>query len=40
MPMFKKVTMQYIFKKFAKGTEPNSIIFAKADMIFELNFDT
>ena len=30
--------MQYMFKNFNKGEDPTSIIFAKADMIFELNF--
>lgn len=38
MPVFKKVTMQYMFKNFDKGSEPTSLIFAKAEMIFELNF--
>ena len=38
MPIFKKVTMQYMFKNFKAGEDPTTIIFAKADMIFELNF--
>lgn len=38
MEIFKKVTMQYMFKNFSPDKEPDSIIFARADMIFELNY--
>jgi hypothetical protein len=40
MEIFKKVTMQYTFKNYAQGSEPDSILFARADMIFELNYMT
>ena len=40
IPIFKKVSMQYIFKKTAFGQQPDTIIFAKYDEIFELNFET
>jgi hypothetical protein len=40
MPIFKKVTMQYHFKNYqADAKAPDTIIFARADMIFELNFE-
>ena len=38
MEIFKKVTMQYTFKNYAQGSDPDSILFARADMIFELNY--
>ena len=40
IPIFKKVSMQYIFKKTTFGQQPDTIIFAKYDEIFELNFET
>jgi hypothetical protein len=40
IPLFNKVVMQFYFKKTAPGYEPNSLIFAKKDIIFELNFET
>jgi hypothetical protein len=39
MPIFKKVTMQYHFKNFPPGGTPDVILFARSDIIFELNFD-
>ena len=38
IPLFNKVVMQFYFKKSPPGEEPNSLIFAKKDIIFELNF--
>ena len=38
MPLFNKVVMQFYFKKAPPGEEPHSLIFAKKDIIFELNF--
>ena len=40
MPEFVRVGMKYFFKNYPPETEPNSIIFAKQDQIFELNFMT
>ena len=40
IPIFNKVVMQYYFKLPKKYEHPDSIIFAKADCIFELNFET
>jgi hypothetical protein len=40
MPEFTKVGMQYYFKNTAEGEKPTSIIFAKQDQIFALNYDT
>jgi len=38
MPLFNKVVMQYYFKKTLPNEEPSCLIFAKKDIIFELNF--
>lgn len=38
--MFTKVCMQYMFKNPLPGETINSIIFAKKESIFEINFDT
>lgn len=38
MDIFKKVTMQYMFKNFNAEQEPDTIIFSRPDMIFELNY--
>lgn len=40
LPIFKQVAMQYHFKNFAKGQSPDTIIFAKPDCIFTINFET
>lgn len=40
IPIFNKVVMQFYFKNPAAGAMPDSLIFAKKDMIFELNFET
>jgi len=39
MPLFKQVSMQFYFVN-NSGKERNSIMFAKIDQIFHLNFDT
>lgn len=38
--LFNKVVMQFYFKKASPGKEPDSLIFAKKDIIFEMNFNT
>ena len=40
IPTFKKVSMQYHFNATKFGLDPSSIIFAKFDAVFELNFET
>ena len=40
IPLFIKVVMQYYFKNAVGGGPPDSLIFAKKDIVFELNFET
>jgi hypothetical protein len=40
MPLFNKVVMQYYFVTPKNGGPPCSLLFAKKDIIFELNFET
>ena len=39
-PEFYKVGMKYYFKNPRKGADPDTIIFAKMECIFELNYVT
>ena len=39
LPIFSQVAMQFYFKKVEPGKDPVSIIFAKPDCIFEINFE-
>lgn len=39
LEIFKNVSMNFHFKN-AKGTRRDSVIFAKIDQIFEINFET
>lgn len=39
IPIFNKVTMTYYFKNTTEGL-PDSLIFVKQDVIFELNYET
>jgi hypothetical protein len=38
--IFNKVVMQFYFKNPSGSSPPDSLIFAKKDIIFELNFET
>ncbi len=40
IPVFEKVCMNFHFKKSDKGSPQDTIIFAKKDQIFELNYET
>ena len=40
LPIFEKVCMNYHFKNTKEGADPDTLIFAKPDLIFELNFVT
>ena len=40
MPIFDKVCMQYLFKTPLQDEEVSTLIFAKKEIIFELNFLT
>ena len=40
MPIFNKVCMQYMFKNPAQNEDYTTLIFAKKEIIFELNFYT
>ena len=40
IPIFKKVVMQFYFKITKRGKAPDSLVFARADMIFELDFES
>ena len=39
IPLFNKVVMQFYFKE-SNGNDPDALIFAKKDIIFEMNFET
>ena len=40
IPIFKKVVMQYYFKITKRGKPPDSLVFARSDMIFELDYES
>ena len=40
IPEFTQVCMQYHFKDYPEGAEPDTLIFSKRDQIFQLNFQT
>jgi hypothetical protein len=40
IPMFNKISMQFIFKNTKQGKDPTEIIFAKQDQLMSINFET
>ena len=40
LPIFERVCMNYHFKNTVGNADPDTIIFSKPDLIFELNFVT